>query len=118
MTYVIYFDRCYFFQIIMGTFAEHYHTRFLNQTSEELARERKARKEDCENVSTSSLCCSVISQTLQQLQDIKVSFAGSIIIPHGFCPSCLFSPELVRHLAATADPRSHSACCRLTGNFT
>ena len=45
---------------------------FLNLSHEELLSERKVRKEDYDNLSTASLCCSVITQTLQQLQNIKV----------------------------------------------
>ena len=43
-------------------------------TSQDSVNFIKARKESYENVATSSLCCSVIVQTIQQLQNIKVHF--------------------------------------------
>jgi len=69
------------------------HRLFLNLTLEELESERRIKREDYKNLSSSSLCCSVITQTLQQLQIIKENYEDGALcmlridseeVRHGF----------------------------------
>jgi len=55
------------------------HTRFVYLSSDQLENMRKASREDYENLSTSSLCCSVITQTLQQLQILKENYEDGVL---------------------------------------